>query len=423
MAGLAGAPGAPQPARVPWPALVVVLAGVSAALQVGKLPPAVPALQASLGIGLVEAGFLLSLVQLAGMTLGMVAGLLADGIGLRRCMLAGLMLVAGASAAGALVPPGPQALRALLLLRVLEGVGFLLVVMPGPALVRALSPPNAERLAMGFWGTYMPLGIALGLLLGPAVLQAWGWPAWWMGLGAASALAALLVWRSVPSDAARAMVPSRAGMPARSAPWPQRVALTLRTTGAWHVALAFAVYASQWMAVVGFLPAVYAGAGISAGASALLTSLVAALNIAGNLLGGRLLQRGTAPAHVLRLGFLALAAGGLVAFAQWGPTAWLPPAVRYLAVCAFSLFGGVVPATLFALAVRVAPTPGTVSSTVGLMQQASACGQLLAPPAVAWLARQVGGWHWTWAFTLACSAAGLVLAGRLGRHGSGRVAA
>jgi CP family cyanate transporter-like MFS transporter len=68
----------------------VLLGGVSGALHLGKLPPAVPALQASLGIGLVEAGFLLSLVQVASMTLGLVAGLAADTIGLRRSMLTGL---------------------------------------------------------------------------------------------------------------------------------------------------------------------------------------------------------------------------------------------------------------------------------------------------------------------------------------------
>jgi MFS transporter, CP family, cyanate transporter len=52
------------------PALVVVLGGVSAALHVGKLAPALPVLSQSLHLTLVQGGFLLSLVQLAGMTLG-----------------------------------------------------------------------------------------------------------------------------------------------------------------------------------------------------------------------------------------------------------------------------------------------------------------------------------------------------------------
>jgi len=96
-------------ARIPGAALAVVLAGVAAALHLGKLPPAVPALQATLGIDLVEAGFLLSLVQVAGMCLGMVVGLMADVVGLRRSMLAGLAVVTVASVLGGLVGNTPDA--------------------------------------------------------------------------------------------------------------------------------------------------------------------------------------------------------------------------------------------------------------------------------------------------------------------------
>ena len=52
-------------------AWIVVLAGVSAALHVGKLPPAIVALQQAMGVSLLQAGFLLSLMQLAGMTVGL----------------------------------------------------------------------------------------------------------------------------------------------------------------------------------------------------------------------------------------------------------------------------------------------------------------------------------------------------------------
>ena len=70
-------------------ALWVIVAGVSAALHLGKPPPAVPSLQTALGIGLVEPGFLMSLVQFAGMALGLLAGIvvltLADGAGGALC--------------------------------------------------------------------------------------------------------------------------------------------------------------------------------------------------------------------------------------------------------------------------------------------------------------------------------------------------
>ncbi|MNU48697.1 Major Facilitator Superfamily protein [compost metagenome] len=408
-------------ARVPAAAFAVVLGGVSAALHLGKLPPAVPALQASLGIDLVEAGFLLSLVQVASMTLGLLAGLAADSIGLRRSMLVGLAVLTTASllggAVGAGLLGGSHAVLWLFVLRAAEGIGFLMAVMPGPGLIRALTPAGADKAALGLWGAYMPLGVALALLIGPALIGWGGWADWWWTLSLVSAGAALWVWLAVPRD--RPRVAGASPQPASSG-WASRLRETVGARAPWLVALTFAVYSSQWMAVIGFLPAIYADAKVPAAWSAVLTALAAAMNIVGNLMGGRWLQRGVAPERLLQWGFLAMALGGVAAFAQVGQGAGaealgLPPALRYAAICAFSLGGGMVPATLFLLGVRLAPGPSTVSTTVGLMQQASSLGQFLAPPAVAWLAHRVGGWHWTWTATLACSLAGMAVAARLGR--------
>jgi CP family cyanate transporter-like MFS transporter len=397
-------------ASVPAAAFAVVAAGVSAALHLGKLPPAVPALREALGISLVEAGFLLSLVQVAGMTLGLVAGLAADSLGLRRSMLIGLVIVTLAGSAGALVEPGPHALAFLLCLRALEGVGFLLTVMPGPGLIRALAPPDAEKSALGLWGAYMPLGVALALLVGPPLIERSGWPGWWWLLSAVSAAAAVWVLRAVPPDA------RRQGGPEAAPDWRERLSQTLGAPGPRMLGLAFAVYSAQWMAVIGFLPAIYAEAGIAAGLSGVLSSVAAGANIIGNLAGGRLLQAGVAPERLLRWGFGVMLVGSVAAFAQWGhgeEARALPAALRYACVCLFSLGGGMVPATLFMLAVRLAPSSTTVSTTVGLMQQASSLGQFFAPPAVAWLAHRAGGWQWTWVATLGCSLVGVLAATRL----------
>ena len=85
------------PAAAFW---VILAAGVSVALHIGKLPPAVAALRQQLGISLVQAGFLLSAVQLAGMCLGLAIGLGAERWGLKRGMVAGLVLMGLASIAG-----------------------------------------------------------------------------------------------------------------------------------------------------------------------------------------------------------------------------------------------------------------------------------------------------------------------------------
>ncbi len=395
------------------PEMVVVLAGVAAALHVGKLSPAIPVLRESLGVSLLQAGFLLSLVQFAGMALGLAVGLAADSMGLRRSMLLGLAVLSLASALGALAKEP----NALLLLRACEGFGFLLAVMPGPGLIRRLTPPRQMQAAMGLWGAYMPLGTAMALATGPLLIGSAGWPGWWLLLAALSLIMTAWVAMAVTPDQPIG-APARATRPAHGlgAAWTERVRLTLTARGPWLVALCFALYSGQWLAVIGFLPSVLAHNGDIGATAALFLALAALVNVVGNVASGRLLQRGV-PAHrLLTAGFVAMAVGAIVAFADFG---WSQKTdgvavVQYLGVLLFSMVGGLIPGTLFSLAVRLAPDETSVSTTVGWMQQCSAMGQFLGPPVVAWIAAAVGGWHWTWAATASCCALGLLVARRIG---------
>jgi MFS family permease len=380
----------------------VILAGVGAALHAAKLPPAIAALQASLGVSLLQAGFLLSLVQLAGMTAGVGFGVLADGIGPRRSVLLGLGLLSAASAAGGVA----DGIAALMVLRAVEGFGFLLVVLPAPGLIRRLVAPERLSRVLGLWGTYMPLGTALALLAGPSFIGAFGWRAWWWMLGAVSLLAAAGFARAVPAAPHAAQ--------AAPAPWLNRLRRTLGSPGPWLVATCFAVYSGQWLAVVGFLPTIYTQAGVSGAATGALTALAAAVNVVGNVASGRLLQAGAAPTRLLRASFVVMALSAAAAFAE--ACGGLPPALRYAAVLSFSMVGGMIPATLFTLAVRLAPGEDTLAASVGWVQQWSAFGQFAGPPLVAWVAARVGGWQWTWAVSAACSLAGLWLAARIARR-------
>ena len=422
------------------PALVVILAGVCAALHVGKLPPAIPALQSALGLSLVQAGFLLSMVQAAGMSAGVAFGALADGLTPRRSMLAGLAVLAVASAAGARV----DGVLPLMLLRACEGFGFLLVVLAAPALVRQLVAPQRLNLMLGLWGAYMPLATTLALLGGPLVIGAWGWRAWWWAAAVISAAMALWLKSAVPrpattttttttttpptntaiasaspSGSAPGTLPAPAALPT---PLFKRLARTLSAPGPWLLALAFAAYSGQWLAVIGFLPTVYAQGGSSLALSGALTAAAAAVNMAGNIGAGRLLHAGASPVRLLVLGFVAMGICTMLAFIALPDASrgtmqpLLPPALRFVAVLLFSGVGGLIPATLFTLAVRAAPGEGTLSTTLGWMQQWSAFGQFVGPPLVAWVAARAGGWHDTWLVTGASTLLGLALSMAIAHH-------
>ena len=372
-------------------AYLVVLAGVCGALHIWKLPPALTAIRAELGMSLITSGFLLSLVQLAGMTLGLLTGMTAEKIGLRRAVVLGLMLLALSSIGSVLY----ATLTSLLWWRALEGLGFLLVVLPGPALVRRLVPPSKLSRLLGVWGCYIPVGSTITLMGGAWVLSMASWRVLWLILAAVTAAMAVVIWRFLPPDEAKAAA-------GRSSAW-GIIRLTLSTGSIWLVAFIFAMYAGQWVAVIGFLPTIYMLAGISGVYAGALTAIVAGSNAIGCLYAGRLLHRGWAPRTLVLIGFAAMVISAVVAFATPVPV-W----VQFGAVLVFSTVGGLVPTTMFYLVVKLAPIPQATAASVGWMQQLSAAGQFGGPPLVAWVATLAGGWQSTWMVTVSGALLGTV---------------
>lgn len=376
-------------------AVLVVVIGMVSAMHIGKLPVAIPVLRAELGLSLVEAGYLLSLVQVAGMLGGLSVGLLADKAGPRRVMLVGLAVLTLSSLLGSM----SQGVAQLLWTRGAEGAGFLLSVLPAPALLRlTVRNPMALSKALGWWGAYMPVGTATAMLVGGTLIGSVGWRGLWLLLGVLTGGSAWLLWARVPGT--HGIAPSSAFVP--------RLLRTLRASGPWYAALAFFCYSGQWLAVVGFLPTIYSGASLPVSVVGWLSALAAGINMTGNIAAGRLLARGVAPVRLLLIGYVAMGLGALLTFGV--PES---PLLGYLGVLVFSAFGGLIPGTLFSLAVSLSPGSDTISTTVGWMQQWSSLGQFLGPPLVAMVAVWVGGWSMTWMATGACSVIGVALAWRL----------
>jgi predicted MFS family arabinose efflux permease len=299
---------------------------------------------------------------------------------------------------GSLLGAAAPDAHVLLMSRVVEGAGFLMAVLPAPGLLRMhIATQGQLSRALGWWGTYMPLGTSLALLMGVPMMAVAGWRGSWVLLSILSLLAAWVLFSQVTPD--RPTAGSAAGYL-----WP-RLARTLRAPGPWLVASGFFLYSGQWLAVIGFLPTVYHAAGFEPGLVAILSALAAAVNMLGNIFAGRWLARGAQPALMLSSGYIAMAVGASVAFAAEGHPVW-----QYAAVLLFSALGGLIPGTLFGVAVRLAPGQDTVSTTVGWMQQFSSLGQFAGPPVVAWWVLRTGGWQWTWVVTGACSLLGLLVA-------------
>lgn len=395
-------------------AICLLATGVCAALHVWKLAPALPVLQVELGMSLVQAGFLLSMVQFAGMTLGLMIGLMAERMGRRRCIAAGLALLAGVSLLSTVFSSGTM----MLLFRALEGCGFLMAVLPVPSMFRQRLPPSTLSRVMGLWGAYIPTGTILILIFGAWLISLGGWRVLWWVLAVLTLAMMATVLVMVPDDAPGstrkdAETGCGSGAAAHTPSAWHLIRQTLGSVRVWLVALIFGCYAAQWMAVIGFLPTIYAAENLSVAMAGGLTGLVAGANIIGNLAAGQLLHRGVPVLRLQLAGFVVMMLATLFAFAV---PASLP--ARFTAVLLFSTVGGLIPASCFILALRVAPSPQTTTTTVGWMQQGSALGQFLGPPVMAMVVNVAGGWQWAWLTTAVLGTTGMALACALHRQAS-----
>jgi MFS transporter, CP family, cyanate transporter len=370
-------------------------------MHVGKLPPAVPVLREAFGLSLVQSGFLLSIVLLAGMTCAILLGLLVNVAGLRRAMFAGLLVLMAGSGLAPLATDAAQ----LMLARAIEGLGFMLVSLSAPSLIKRHVSTQRLPLAMGWWSAYVPLGSALALLIGPWVMYASSWQVWWIELALLALLVALLLLACIEADV---QPPQGSG---EHTPWLQLLRVTLGSKGPWLVALTFCTYSCQWLAIIGFLPSIYAQSGLDMRSAGALTAVVSLVNMLGNVASGVLLRRGVQPRTLLLTGFACMAAGAWLSFNF--PD--LPPLARYAAILLFSGVGGMIPGTLFNIAVQVAPSPQAVAPTVGWLMQWSCVGQFAGPPLVAWVAQTQGNWSHTWWVTVGACGVGSALAVMLGK--------
>lgn len=224
-----------------WPRVgLLLLCGVFAASQVGKLPPAMTALREQYGASLVQLGWITSVFNLTAAVVGLAAGLVADRLGRRNILKLGLL----ALGAGALLGALSQDVVLLFASRIVEGLGFVGVVVAAPALMREVAPPARLKLTLGLWSSYMALGMTTMLLLAPQLMGALGWRGgWWAGVLGATVLWGLTLRAFPGSDRA-----------ATAAQTPAALLRGLQSGTPWLLAGCFTVYTSQWMAMMVWLP-------------------------------------------------------------------------------------------------------------------------------------------------------------------------
>jgi DHA2 family methylenomycin A resistance protein-like MFS transporter len=135
---------------------------------------ALPSIQREIGGSLAGLQWVIDAYTLALASVMLTAGSAADRIGARRMFTAGLAVFAAGSAACAAAP----ALGVLIAARAVQGVGASALLPCSLALIVHQFPdPRARARALGVWGGMGSLGVALGPVLGGALVALTGWRA------------------------------------------------------------------------------------------------------------------------------------------------------------------------------------------------------------------------------------------------------
>jgi len=367
----------PDAGRTHWPAVVAAaLCGVACAMNIGKVPPALPLLREQFGLTLVQAGWVSAMINTLAVAASLAVGLLAVRLGALVLVLGGLLLGAAASLAGM----AAQGFGGLVASRFFEGAGFMAVAVATPGLISAAAAPAQRRFALGLWSAYLPAGAGLALALSPLLLPTAGWQGLWLASAVALLAAAALVWRQRRHYAQAAGGTHASQLGAALA--------VLRQPAPWWLALAFGVWALQHFALIVWLPTfLKEQRGLAPAPVALLTCAMLLANVPGNLIGGALLQRGWSRGRMIAAANLVTGLCSLGIFAD----AW-PDALRFALCVVLSFVGGLIPSSVLSSSTALARTPQQIGVLQGLLMQGSQLGQFVGTPLIAAVVASSGSW-------------------------------
>ena len=162
--------------RTVWTFIVTSLALVMVTLDNLVVTTALPVIRKDLGAGIEGLEWTVNAYTLTFAVLLLTGAALGDRFGRRRMFVIGLGIFTAASAAAALAP----SIDALVAARAAQGVGGAIIAPLTLTLLSAAVPAEKRGLALGAWGGIGGLAVALGPLVGGAVVSglSWQWIFW-----------------------------------------------------------------------------------------------------------------------------------------------------------------------------------------------------------------------------------------------------
>ncbi len=159
-----------------WTFVITSLALFMTTLDNLVVTTALPVIRVDLGAGLSGLEWTVNAYTLTFAVLLLTGAALGDRFGRRRMFVIGLAIFTLASAAAALAP----SIEVLIAARALQGMGGAIVAPLTLTILSAAVPAERRGLALGAWGGISGLAVAIGPLVGGAVVQgiSWQWIFW-----------------------------------------------------------------------------------------------------------------------------------------------------------------------------------------------------------------------------------------------------
>jgi EmrB/QacA subfamily drug resistance transporter len=162
--------------RALWTFAVTSLALLMVVLDNLVVTTALPVIRADLNASVEQLEWIVNAYTLTFAVLLLTGAALGDRFGRRRMFIVGLAIFTGASAVAAL----STNIETLLIARAVQGAGGAMVVPLTLTLLSAAVPADRRGVALGAWGAVGGLAVALGPLVGGAIVEGinWHWIFW-----------------------------------------------------------------------------------------------------------------------------------------------------------------------------------------------------------------------------------------------------
>src|SRR4051794_33044977 len=161
----------PTKSSLRWTFLVTTLAAFMVSLDNLVVTTALPSIRSALGAGLSDLEWTVNAYTLTFGVLLLTGATLGERFGRRRILALGIGLFTAASAAAAVAP----SVGALIAARAVQGVGAAMILPLTLTMLAAAVPAERRGAALGAWGAVTGLGVAIGPLIGGAVVDGWAW--------------------------------------------------------------------------------------------------------------------------------------------------------------------------------------------------------------------------------------------------------